>query len=72
MVFRNFVGNIFSIKVPLAPGNCDFVFSAQARNFSECQRPEMGQKTSKLLVPAGGGPTEKEVVPKKVAENHPG
>ena len=34
--------------------------------------PKTGQNTTKSLFPAGGGPTEKKVVPKKVAEKHPG
>ena len=32
----------FPTKVPLAAGNCVFVFSARARNFFKCQRPKMG------------------------------
>ena len=39
------------------------------QNFSKCPS---GQNTSKLPIPAGGGPTEKKVVPEKVAEKHPG
>ena len=39
------------IKVPLAPGNCGFVFTARARNFSPCQRPEMGQTPTDSLFP---------------------
>ena len=38
---RNFWGGRISPpKVPLAPGNCIFVFSARARNFSKCPRPK--------------------------------
>ena len=39
------------------------------QNFSKCPG---GQNTSKSPIPAGGGPTEKKVVPEKVAEKHPG
>ena len=38
------------------------------QNFSKCPG---GQNTSKSPIPAGGGPTEKKVVPEKVAEKHP-
>ena len=38
-------GRIFSPKVPLAPGNCVFLFLARARNFSKCPRPRTGQNT---------------------------
>ena len=45
---RNFWGGrIFSPKVPLAPGNCPFLFSI--RNFSECQGAALGQKCLKNL-----------------------
>ena len=62
----------FSVSGALAPGNCVFMFSARARNFSTCPRPRTGQHTTKSPFPTGGGPTEKKVVPQKVAENHPG
>ena len=35
-------GRIFFPKVPLAPGNCDFLF--WARNLSKCQGAALGQK----------------------------
>ena len=62
----------FPPKSALAPGNCIFVFPAQARNFSKCPRPKRGRNTTKSPFPTGGGPAEKEFLPKKVVENHPG
>ena len=57
---------LFSPKVPLAPGNFDFLFLAPALNFSKCPRPKTGQNTTKSPFPTGGGSTEKEVVAQKV------
>ena len=62
----------FYPKVPLAPGNCVLLFLARARNFTKCPPPKTGQNTTKSPFPTSGGPTEKKVVAKKVAENHPG
>ena len=50
----------FSIKVPLAPGNCVFLFLARAQNSSKCPRPRTGQKPTKSVFPTGGGPTKKK------------
>ena len=53
-------GRISSPKVPLAPGNRGFVFSARARNCSRCQRPRIGQKPTKSLFPACGVQPQKK------------
>ena len=37
------VATFFLPKVPLAPGDCVFLFSARAWNFSKCPRPKTGQ-----------------------------
>ena len=55
--------------MPLAPGNCVFLFSARARDLSKCPGPRTGQNPTKSPFPTGGGPTEKKVVPEKVAES---
>ena len=70
---RNFGEKIFGQtdffpKVPLGPGYYVFRFLTRARNFSKCPRPKTGQNPSKLPFAPPGGPTEKEVFPKKVAE----
>ena len=73
---RNFGENlwgsrIFLPKVPLEPGNCIFLFSARARNFSKCPRPERAEiPLNHRFRPVGPGPT-KTVVPEKVVGNHP-
>ena len=51
-------GRISPPKVPLAPGNCAFLFSAWIWNLSKCPRPVLGQtglKISKSRFPACGG-----------------
>ena len=50
-------GWISDPKVPLAPGNCIFVFSARARTLSKCQN---GSNPTTSLFAAGGGPTRKK------------
>ena len=63
------VATFFFHLGPRAPGNCVF---ARVRDFSKCQRPKMGQKTTESLFPAGGGPGRENVVPEQVAVNHHG
>ena len=61
----------FSVSGALAPGNCVFMFSARARNFSTCPRPKTGQHTTKSPFPTGGGPTEKKLFPRKLRKAIP-
>ena len=58
-------------KVPLAPGNRVFLFSAYTRNFTKCLPPKTGQNTTKSPFPPRGGPTGKKARPAKVAETIP-
>ena len=53
-------GRTFPPKVPLAPGNCVFLFLARALNFSKYPRPRTGPKPSKLPFPTTWGSDRKE------------
>ena len=55
-------------KVPLAPGNCVFVFYARARNFTKCQRPWAKTPLNRYFRPVGVRPGKKKC-PQESCEN---
>ena len=69
---RNFWGGrIFSPKVPLAPGNCAFLFLTGARNFSKCPQPKTGQNPSKSPFATTWGSDRKKLFTRKLRKTVP-
>ena len=61
----------FPPKVPLAPGNCIFIFSARAQNLSKCPRPKQAKIPLNHRFSAVGVRPGKKFPPRKLQKTIP-